>query len=182
MSLCTPDLTAERAWALTPELLANRGVAGLLLDLDNTLIPYGYEGPVPAEVAGWLAALRQAGIAAALVTNARPSRSRRWGKKLGLPALPFAAKPLPLAIFWAAKALGLPRKKLLLVGDQIFTDLLAARLAGVRVALVRPLAPKELPHTRWLRRLERRCRGDYNREDRPAGGPGGEDEHANANR
>jgi len=159
LSFCSPDLSPQRAWALTPDLLTEHGVAGLLLDLDNTLIPYGYEGPVPPEVASWLAALRSAGIAAALVTNARPSRSRRWGEKLGLPALPFAAKPLPLAIFWAARTLGLPREKLLLVGDQVFTDLLAARLAGVRTALVPPLSPKELPHTRWLRRLERRCRG-----------------------
>ena len=160
MSLCRPDLAPARAWALDPETLVRLGVRGVLLDLDNTLIPYGYEGPVPKEVADWLAALRQAGIAAALVTNAHPARSRRWGRKLGLPTLVFAGKPLPFAIYWAARVLGVPKEELLLVGDQVFTDLLGGKLAGVRTALVPPLSPKELPHTRWLRRLERRCRGD----------------------
>ncbi len=162
MAPCSPDLVARRPWELAPGRLRALGVRGVLLDLDNTLIPYGYEGPVPEEVAGWLAELRRAGIAAALVTNAHPRRSLRWGAKLGLPALPFAAKPLPFAIHWAARRLGVPRPGLLLVGDQVFTDLLGGRLAGVRTALVEPLSPRELPHTGWLRRLERRCRDRYN--------------------
>ncbi len=165
MAICKPDFVLRRPWELDPEALTQAGVGGVLLDLDNTLVPYGYEGPVPDAVAAWLGDLKARGIAAALVTNARPGRTRRWGEKLGVPALPLAAKPLPFGIYWGARVLGVPRARLLLVGDQVFTDLLGGKLAGVKTALVLPLAPHELPHTRWLRRLERRCRSLYNGKD-----------------
>jgi len=147
----------ERVTELTPQRLAALGARGLLLDLDNTLLPPKDPGPVPEGVRRWVQELKDRGVRIALVANARPRRVRQVAAALGVPGAGPVAKPLPFGFLWGLRALGLGRDEVLAVGDQVFTDLLGARLAGLRFALVRPLAEDALPHTRWLRRLERRC-------------------------
>jgi len=133
-------------------------VKGLLLDLDNTLLAPKDEGPLPQEIRRWAEGLKAGGIRLALVTNAKPHRVRRAARELGIPGAGPVGKPLPLGFFWGLRRLGLPKSAVLAVGDQVFTDLLGARLAGLRFALVRPIAEDALAHTRGLRRLESRCR------------------------
>ena len=147
----------KRVTELTPAWLEELGVRGLLLDLDNTLLAPADEGPPSQEVFAWAETLKRAGLKLALVTNAKPQRVRRVARVLGVPGAGPVAKPLPFGYLWGLRTLGLPRSQVLAVGDQVFTDLLGARLAGLRFALVEPLAKDALAHTRWLRRLERRC-------------------------
>jgi len=154
---CEPDLRLKRATELTPKKLEALGVKGLLLDLDNTLLAPKDEGPLPEEVRRWAEALKQHGIGIALVTNAKPRRVRRAARELGVPGAGPVGKPLPFGFYWGLKKLKLPKSAVLAVGDQVFTDLLGARLAGLRFALVEPLDQDALRHTRWLRTLESRC-------------------------
>ena len=156
---CEPDLWLDRVTELTPERLRALGVKGLLLDLDNTLLAPKDEGPLPEEIRRWAKKLKAKGIRLALVTNAKPHRVRRAARELGVPGAGPVGKPLPFGFFWGLKKLGLPKDAVLAVGDQVFTDLLGARLAGLRFALVQPIAKDALGHTRALRRLESRCFG-----------------------
>lgn len=156
MRLLFPAARFERPWQIAPSWLHARGLKGLLLDLDNTLIPYGYEGPAPEPLRAWLDELKRSGIAACLVTNAKPGRTRRWARKLGLPGIALVGKPLPFGFVWGMKQLGLKRSELAVVGDQIFTDVLGGNLLGLTTILVAPLSDRGLPHTRWVRTLERR--------------------------
>ena len=156
MRLLFPTARFDRPWQINPGWLRARGLGGLILDLDNTLIPYGYEGPTPEPLLAWLDELRLAGIDACLVTNARPGRTRRWARKLGLPGIALAGKPLPFGFLWGMKRLGLGRSALAVVGDQLFTDILGGNLLGLTTILVSPLSDQGLPHTRWVRALERR--------------------------
>jgi len=153
-----PELRLLRVTELTPERLKALGVRGLLLDLDNTLLPPKDPGPLPEEIQRWAEGLKAHGIRLALVTNAKPHRVRRAAAALGVPGAGPVAKPLPFGFLWGLKVLGLPKDEVLAVGDQVFTDLLGARLLGLRFALVEPLAEDALPHTRWLRGLEQRYR------------------------
>lgn len=139
---------------ITPEFLAERGLRGLLLDLDNTLIPYGsYEDR--AEVMRWAADLRRAGVRLYLLSNARSRRARFWVDKLGFEGVGMAGKPNPRAFRRALDTLGLPARSVGMVGDQLFTDVLGGNLAGMHTILVSPLEGNALPHTRAVRRLER---------------------------
>ncbi len=169
-----PELRLARVTELTPKRLSELGVRGLLLDLDNTLLPPKDPGPLPEEVRRWAEALKGHGIRLALVTNARPHRVRQAAALLGVPGAGPVAKPLPFGFLWGLKALGLPKDEVLAVGDQVFTDLLGARLLGLRFALVEPLAEDALPHTRWLRRFERhhRIRGNSMKGTPYEGGKG----------
>ncbi|WP_104991599.1 YqeG family HAD IIIA-type phosphatase [Deinococcus sp. NW-56] len=154
MSLLRPRDVLPHVHDITPEFLAARGLRGLLLDLDNTLIPYGsYEER--ADVMAWAADLRRSGIRLYLLSNATGRRARFWLDKLGFEGVGMAGKPNPRAFRQALAKLGLPPYQVGMVGDQVFTDVLGGNLAGMHTILVHPLADNALPHTRVTRKLER---------------------------
>ena len=136
---------------LTPSWLKERGLKGVILDLDNTLLPYGEEA-LPAEYAAWLSALKEA-VPIYLLSNALPERFARVQKRLGLPGHAPALKPW-LGFHKALRALGLPAREVAVVGDQVFTDILGGNLVGAYTVLVPPLREKEFFYTRFIRMLE----------------------------
>lgn len=166
MSLLRPRDVIDQISDITPEFLAERFLHGLLLDLDNTLIPYGsYEER--ADVMRWAAGLRRTGQRLYLLSNARSKRARFWVDKLGFEGVGMAGKPNPRAFHRALDALGLPAWQVGMVGDQLFTDVLGGNLSGMHTILVRPLAGNALPHTRAARKLERAVLKRYGHDWRP---------------
>jgi predicted HAD superfamily phosphohydrolase YqeG len=63
-------------------------------------------------------------------------------------------KPLPFAFFKARHLLGAPRAHCLVIGDQLITDVLGARLSGLDAVWVDPLSTTDLWYTRIFRRFE----------------------------
>ncbi|MBN2023162.1 MAG: YqeG family HAD IIIA-type phosphatase [Pirellulales bacterium] len=151
-----PDLRVASVLELSPERLAEFGLTALLLDVDCTL--KAYRSPsISDEVAAWLARLRQAGIALCLVSNGRGPRIRRLAKSLDLPHVAQSLKPLPRGCRRAIRKLALDPTHTAMVGDQLFADVVAGRLAGLFTILVEPIHPEQEPwFTRLKRPLERR--------------------------
>lgn len=138
---------------LTPQWLAERGLRAVLLDLDNTLIPYKTYGEPPKEVLEWLEALRETGIEVRLVSNALSGRVRYWSQKLGVPGYGPVGKPW-FGYAGAIRDLELPPQEVAVVGDQVFTDILGGNLVGAYTVLVTPLSDRDLMYTRLVRKLE----------------------------
>ena len=84
-----------------------------------------------------------------------------------LPFVSFACKPFPIGYLRAKKAAGTPRRECLVVGDQIFTDILGANLCGMRSVLLDPLSPDPSATVRFKRRLEGFLRPHYKRLESP---------------
>ena len=148
---CTPHLRIESVLDLSPERLRELGLDALLLDVDCTLKRYRAEEVTP-EVAVWLDALRAAGVGLCLVSNGRCARIGRFAATLNLPYVSGAHKPLPFGCRRAVRQRGFDRARTAMVGDQVFADVVAGRLAGLRTILVRPIHPEEEP---WFTRLKR---------------------------
>lgn len=166
-----PDLQVDTVLDLTPDVLGGVAVAGLLLDLDNTLKDYRAE-EVPDHVQSWLGGLRAAGVRSCLLSNGKAARIARYGEALAMPYVAEAWKPFPFGCRRGLRALGLPATRVAVVGDQLFADVLAGRLAGLFTVLVRPTSPAEPWFTRLKRPLERRVlRWLKNRPARPRPGP-----------
>ncbi len=127
------------------------GLDTLLLDIDCTLKNYGADG-FTAPVLQWLHRLRSAGIRLCLVSNGRARRVRRLAESLELPIVCEALKPFPHGCRRAIRRLGSDPRRTAIVGDQLFADVLAGRLAGLTCILVRPIQPEEEP---WFTRLKR---------------------------
>jgi len=149
--LLTPDLRIDSVLELDIERLRGLNLAALLLDVDCTLKAYRSETLEPG-VENWLSELRAAGIGVCLVSNGGASRIRRLAESLGLPVVCQACKPLPFGCRAALRRLGVDRRRAAMVGDQVFADVMAGRLAGLSCILVRPIHPEQEP---WFTRLKR---------------------------
>ena len=124
---------------IEPAALARRGIRLLLADLDNTLAPHGEPEPTQA-VRDWAAALGEQGITLFVLSNNRhPERPRRFSQALGVPFLGHAGKPRPAGFRRAMEQMGRTPAQTAIVGDQIFTDILGGRNAGVLTLLVEPI-------------------------------------------
>lgn len=154
MLFLAPDFYFETYAGASVSFLREQGIRALVLDIDNTLEPY--ENPVPGKgVRAWFSELAEAGICAAFVSNNGRERVEAFNAELGCIAYYKAKKPFAKKVKRAMKEMGVTKKETLFMGDQIFTDVLAARFAGIRVALVPPIKDKTDVFTKFKRLLER---------------------------
>jgi HAD superfamily phosphatase (TIGR01668 family) len=158
-----PHLRVDSVLELTLPRLRELGLETLLLDVDCTLKRYRATEVEPA-IRAWLDELRTAGLRVCLVSNGRARRIGRLAASLDLPFVAKAYKPLPFRCKAALAQLGMAGRPAAMVGDQVFADILAGRLAGLLTILVAPIHPEDepcwtrikRPFERWLlRRLER---------------------------
>lgn len=140
--------------------LRAQGVRCVLFDRDNTCVPRD-TGTIPPKVAAWFSRVREAGIDLCMVSNnIHADQVRASARELGCDAIAFALKPLPLALTRALRLRGLRPDEAVMVGDQVYTDVVSGTLAGVRTVLVRPQSANDLWYTLILRRFERLIVGD----------------------
>ncbi|TLM97336.1 MAG: YqeG family HAD IIIA-type phosphatase, partial [Actinobacteria bacterium] len=135
--------------------LSASGIDTLLVDLDNTLLPRD-TNEIPDDLRAWSATLAEQGFRVCLVSNNWHQRVHTVATQLGFQLVAKAVKPLPFAFLRALRLVGSKRRQAVIVGDQVFTDVLGGKLLGIRTILVTPLSETDLPHTLFLRRLEAR--------------------------
>ena len=149
-----PDYCFEKFSDASAEFLSSIGVKGIVLDIDNTLEPY--ENPTPtAPVLAWFDTLSVAGIKAAFVSNNNAKRVEIFNKNLKFPAYTGAGKPFKKNVLRALADMQVSADEAVLMGDQIFTDVWAARNAGIRAILLPPIKDKRDILTRSKRSLEK---------------------------
>lgn len=127
---------------------------GVLLDIDNTIRARG-TNCIPQDVILWLDNAKNQGIQFCLLSNNWHLSAYDLAHELKMPIVAKACKPLPVAFFSAAKKLELKRQEIVVVGDQIFTDVIGAHAAGMSAYLIQPLVQEDLCHTLLLRNVER---------------------------
>jgi HAD superfamily phosphatase (TIGR01668 family) len=149
-----PDSYARRLNEVSLDDLAAAGFRGIIVDLDNTLVGYGRDD-LASEDAAWIASARERGFAICLVSNNFNGRVTRIGSALGVPAIASALKPLPRGFAQALRKLGTEKDRTVVVGDQLFTDVLGAKFLGLHAILTEPIVAKDWLGTRILRLLER---------------------------
>ena len=135
--------------------LASQGVRCVLVDRDNTLVPRDTK-VAPPEVLAWLQQLREVGISICMVSNNFHTKQvEKSARELGIAAVHHAMKPAPIAVHVALRRMGVPASRAVLVGDQLYTDVIAGNLAGVRTILVKPQSQVDLWYTQIFRKGER---------------------------
>ncbi|MCL2024243.1 MAG: YqeG family HAD IIIA-type phosphatase [Coriobacteriia bacterium] len=140
--------------AITPAWLRAQGKTTLLIDLDNTLMPRDTRR-VGADIKEWYDRMQAAGIKLCLVSNSWHHQCYDVAQYLGSDIVAKAIKPLPFAFLAALKKVGSTRRESVVVGDQLFTDVLGATLLGMTSIMVEPLVTYDLGHTLILRHVER---------------------------
>jgi HAD superfamily phosphatase (TIGR01668 family) len=151
MAVFRPTLQKYRLTDLTAEELKNLGVSTLLLDVDNTLSTHHSQTPLEG-IEDWLDDMRKAKVNLFIVSNAREARVAPFAEKLGLSYFSLCKKPLPFRLQKAIRRLGVKKDTVMLCGDQLFTDMPAGNLCGIKTLLVTPAQLE----TGWTFRLRRR--------------------------
>jgi len=123
---------------VSPEFLAKKGVKLLLLDLDNTISPYGEAEP-SEEIMDWAGEMHDKGITLFIVSNTKKPRAGIFADKMGIPYIKYAKKPSRYGLREAMRITGFTEKETALAGDQTFTDVLAANRADVMSIMVEPI-------------------------------------------
>ncbi len=149
-----PDFETARLSDVSLEDLWARGFRGIIIDLDNTVCGY-HESTLAPGVRDWVLAAKARGFALALVSNNFRERVAAVGAQLDVPAVPNALKPLPQGFLLALRHLRTRRAQTVVIGDQLFTDVLGAKILGLHAVLTQPIVPKDFPLTRVLRFMER---------------------------
>lgn len=155
LGLLRPTSVAPSIREIDPFALLERGIAGAIVDLDNTLLAFGQRAIEAADDA-WVRRATAAGLRIVVVTNNAQVWARDLALGLGVPCIANARKPLPRAFRRALGVLELPAERAVVIGDQVFTDVLGAKLSGLEVILVPPLVRHDPWNTlplRWIEKL-----------------------------
>lgn len=149
-----PDAQARSLADVSIEALWEGRTLGVIVDLDNTLVGY-HQDHLPADHQAWLEQARSRGLRLVLLSNNFPERVGTVAQAAGIACVASALKPLPGAFRRALALLQTPAARTVVIGDQLFTDVLGAKLCGMRTILTEPLVKHDFATTRVLRFFER---------------------------
>lgn len=143
---------------ITVDFLRENSIDALLLDVDNTLSVAHKNKTLCSGVVEWLESMQKSGIKLIVLSNAKAERAKSFAKSIGLDAVGLAAKPLPFGYLKAVKKMGKSKRTTAVVGDQIFTDVLGGRLAGIKTILVTDITPEQTLNFKIRRKIEQKLR------------------------
>ena len=147
--MCFPLLPKKILHSLTeisPQMLKAQGIRLLMLDFDNTIVPYTTNIPTP-QMDRWLKEMLSSDVQLCVVSNSKRDRVPTFCKEWGIDCITHAKKPFGKGICSCIEKYGFHLTQCALAGDQIFTDTLGANRAGVTSILVTPINN----HNIWLK-------------------------------
>ena len=162
--LFCPWAFAESVFEIDFEALYGLGYRGLLFDVDNTLVPHGADST--PEIDALFARLKTLGFRCLMLSDNGPARLQRFLRNIDADCIDNAGKPKKKGFREALRHLGLPRDQVVMIGDQVFTDVLGANRCGIPSILVRYIGYDPAADPGKRRRLEAKFLHRY--EHRPA--------------
>ena len=141
-----PYVMTDAITDIQPQWLKDQNIRLLMLDFDNTIVPYTTCAPTEA-VENWLDRMLHSDITVCIVSNSRKDRVPKFCRERGLHCITHAKKPFSKGIQECLTKFQIPASQAALVGDQIFTDTLGANGCGARAILVKAIDN----HNFWLK-------------------------------
>ncbi|WNB93449.1 YqeG family HAD IIIA-type phosphatase [Bacillus sp. NEB1478] len=149
-----PDEHVQNILDITPEMLVKRGVKGIVTDLDNTLVEWNRPEATP-ELIKWFKSIKEKGILITIVSNNTQQRVKSFSDPVEIPFIYSARKPMTKAFKRALRDMKLRNEQVVVIGDQLLTDVLGGNRLGLHTILVVPVASSDGVWTRFNRKLER---------------------------
>lgn len=149
-----PNKLFKNIYDITPEFIERENVKGLLVDMDNTLLPW-HETTLSDETLNWIKLMEESGVKVCVITNSGIKRTGKVMDNVNLDFIHTAVKPFPFSFIKGRKILGVKKENLFVVGDQMVTDALGSKIVGYKCIIVEPISPKEQKGTAVNRFFER---------------------------
>jgi HAD superfamily phosphatase (TIGR01668 family) len=155
LSKFLPNEHVKSIFEIKPSVLKQRGIKGIITDLDNTLVAWDMRDATE-EVIDWFKQMENADIKVTIISNNNEERVKIFSEPLGIPFVYSARKPLPKAFLKAASDMDLAKHEIVVIGDQLLTDVLGGNIAGFYTILVVPIVQTDSKITKINRFIERR--------------------------
>jgi len=152
-----PSYLAKNAYEIPASFYKGIGKKIILFDLDNTLDPIDTLDP-SSQTKSFILKLKQAGLTVYIASNNTSKRVFRYSKALDIEAISGLFKPFSIKLKKWLKKKGYSNKEVILIGDQLFTDVLAANGAKIDVILTEPISKKDSVFTFFNRKIEKAFR------------------------
>lgn len=150
-----PDEYVKDIFQISPDKLVEKGIKGIITDLDNTLVEWDRPEATP-EITEWMKMMQDAGLQVTILSNNNHGRVQTFCDPLGTPFICEARKPLAKNFKKALAMMGLKKEEVVMVGDQLMTDVLGGNRFGLHTILVVPVASSDGFVTKFNRMIERR--------------------------
>ena len=141
-----PKFIFPKLTDIDADFLKSKGIMLVLLDFDNTMLPYTTNEPTN-ELLSWIETMKRAELTLCIVSNSHKDRVPKFAEKYGIFCVTGAKKPGTKGICEALERFSCDKSKAVLVGDQIFTDVLGANSAGITSVIVKSIHN----HNFWLK-------------------------------
>ena len=152
-SMLKPRQAVATIFDIDLQPLWESGYKNLILDVDNTITAWNTYH-VSDKLKKWVLKLKNTGFCICLLSNNNQGKVQQFASELGVIAAPRGGKPFPGAFQSAITALDADNSNTIIIGDQLFTDILGGNRAGLYTILVEPIDRKEFIGTRFVRILE----------------------------
>lgn len=149
-----PNENVRSIFEIQPEKLKKRGIKGIITDLDNTLVAWDERDATP-KVVKWFEEMKEHDIKVTILSNNNIDRVKVFSDPLGTPYVYSARKPLRWAFNRVAKEMNLKKDEIVVIGDQLLTDVFGGNSAGFYTILVMPIVQSDAKITQFNRRIER---------------------------
>lgn len=149
-----PFCRANSVFEIPASFYHKLGVKVLLMDLDNTLDPYTVSEPSERAKA-WAKQMMEEGFSIYILSNNSGKRVGHYAGLLGVHARYFMKKPFSGPLKRFLEEMKLAKEEVILIGDQIQTDVKAGNGAGIKVILTEPLYKVEPPWTKFNRLFDK---------------------------
>ena len=152
LSYLFPDEWVDSTYSIDFEKYYKVGYRGIIFDIDNTLVPH--DAPATAKAALLVKKLRKKGFRVEIVSNNEEPRVKSFAEGVGCDYVYKAGKPKSRGYLEAVRKMGLNRDAVMVIGDQLFTDIWGANRSRMHNILVGRIRFKEPPHIHLKRILE----------------------------
>lgn len=150
-----PDRVVKAVEKIDLEQLKQSGIRALIIDIDNTLTPH-HKNVISDSKIEWLKNAAAQGFLVYLLSNNQVNRIKSISSAYNLHGYGFAFKPFSIYYKKILKQSGCLPKEVCCIGDQLFTDILGAKLQGMASIYVEPISPRDIIFSRFSRWLEKR--------------------------
>lgn len=150
-----PNEHVKSVLDIKPVELKEKGIKGIITDLDNTLVEWDRPNATP-QLIKWFDEIRKQDIQVTIVSNNNEERVKAFSDPLKIPFIFRARKPMVLAFNKAILRMGIKKEETVVIGDQLLTDVLGGNRGGFHTILVVPVAQTDGMATKLNRFIERR--------------------------
>lgn len=150
-----PAQHVKSIYEINPRDLKDKGIKGIITDLDNTLVEWDRPLATP-ELITWFEEMKRNDIKVTIVSNNKEMRVKAFADPLNIPFIFRARKPMTKAFKHAVKQMDIQKEQAVVIGDQLLTDVFGGNRSGFHTILVVPVAQTDGWATKLNRKIERR--------------------------